>query len=53
MMLIQDFSKITDGAYVVKIDEYKSIGSHWIALYANGGNVTFLTVLKLNIFQRN
>ena len=53
MMIIQDFSKITDGAYVIKIDEYKSIGSHWIALYANGGNATFLTVLKLNIFQRN
>ena len=53
MMIIQGFSKITDGAYVIKIDEYKSIGSHWIALYVNGGNVTFLTVLKLNIFQRN
>ena len=22
-------------------DEYKSIGTHWIALYANAKNVTF------------
>ena len=32
--------KINDGAYVINMDEYKSIGSHWIALYANGDNVT-------------
>ena len=23
-------------AYVVNLDEYKSIGTHWIALYVNG-----------------
>ena len=32
--------KINDGAYVINMDEYKSIGSHWIALYPNGDNVT-------------
>ena len=32
--------KINDGAYVINMDECKSIGSHWIALYANGDNVT-------------
>ena len=32
--------KINDGAYVINMDEYKSIGSHWIALCANGDNVT-------------
>ena len=25
-------------AYVVNLDEYKSIGTHWIALYVNGNN---------------
>ena len=30
--------KIKDGAYVINIDEYKSIGTHWIALYVNGNN---------------
>ena len=30
--------KIKDEAYVMNIDKYKSIGTHWIALYANGNN---------------
>ena len=25
--------KIKDGAYVINLDEFKSIGTHWIALY--------------------
>ena len=32
--------KIKDGAYVTTLHEYKSIGTHWIALYVNGDNVT-------------
>ena len=28
-------SKIRDGAYAINLDEYESIGTHWIALYAN------------------
>ena len=27
-----------DGAYVINIHELKSIGTHWIALHANGNN---------------
>ena len=35
--------KIKDGAYhVINFDEYKSIETYWIALYANGNNVTYL-----------
>ena len=30
--------KIKDGAYVINLDEFKSIGTHWIALYVNGNN---------------
>ena len=30
--------KIKDGAYVINLGEYESIGTHWIALYANGNN---------------
>ena len=33
--------KINDGAYVINLDEYKSIGAHWIALYVNDDNVTY------------
>ena len=28
--------KTKDGAYVTNLDEHKSIGAHWIALYVNG-----------------
>ena len=27
-------NKIEDGAYVINLDEYSDIGTHWIALYA-------------------
>ena len=29
------YVKIKDGTYVINPDEYKSIGTHWIALYRN------------------
>ena len=34
-------SKIKDGEYIINLDEYESIGTHWIALYVNVENVTF------------
>ena len=30
--------KIKDSAYVVNVDEYESIETHWIALHVNGSN---------------
>ena len=33
--------KLKDGAYVINLDEYKSIGTDWIALYVNAENVTY------------
>ena len=33
--------KIKDGAYVINHDEFKSIGTHWIALYVNGNNIKY------------
>ena len=33
--------KIKDGAYVVNLDEYSDIGTHWIALYVNNKTVTY------------
>ena len=32
---------IKDEAFVMNLDEYKSIGTHWIALYVNAENVTY------------
>ena len=35
--------KIKDGAYVINLDEYSDIGTHWVALYVqnNNNNVTY------------
>ena len=33
--------KIKDGAYVRNLDEYESIGTHWIALYVNGNDIIY------------
>ena len=42
-----DFSRdnlpniIKNGAYVVNLDEYRDIGTHWVALYVNNKIVTY------------
>ena len=33
--------KIKDGAYIINLDEYESMGTHWIALFVNDNNVTY------------
>ena len=33
--------KIKDGAYIINLDEYSDIGTHWVALYVNNNNVTY------------
>ena len=33
--------KLKDGAYVISLDEYSDIGTHWVALYANNNSVTY------------
>ena len=32
--------KIKDGAYIINLDEYSDIGTHWVALWVNN-NVTY------------
>ena len=27
--------KIKDGAYIINLDEYSDIGTHWVALHVN------------------
>ena len=34
-------NKIKDGAYVINLDEYSDIRTHWIDLYALNNNVTY------------
>ena len=34
-------SKMKDGAYVIHLDEYSDIETHWAALYLQNNNVTY------------
>ena len=36
-----NLSKIKDEAYVINLDEYSDIGTHWVALQVNNNNVTY------------
>ena len=33
--------KIKDGAYIINLNEYSDIRTHWIALYVNSKTVTY------------
>ena len=33
--------KIKNGAYVINLDEYSDIGTHWVTLYVMNNNVTY------------
>ena len=33
--------KIKDEAYIINLDEYKSIGIHWVAFFVKNNNVTY------------
>ena len=46
-----NLSKIKGGAYLINLDEYESIETHWMALYLNAKNVAYLdswTYSKIN-----
>ena len=42
--LRNSLSRIKDGAYVINLDKYESVESHWIAMYVNGDNVTYFDI---------
>ena len=33
--------KMKDGAYIINLNEYSDIGTHWVALYVENNNVTY------------
>ena len=33
--------KIKDGLYVINLDDYGSIGTHWVALYVIANNIIY------------
>ena len=34
-------NKIKNGTYVINLDEYRDIGTHWVVLYVNNKTVTY------------
>ena len=36
-----DLPRIKDGAYVINLDQYSDIETHWVALYVQNNNVTY------------
>ena len=44
--------KIKYGTYVINLDEYKSIGTHWIALDVNDHNVTYFVNFRVEYIPK-
>ena len=36
-----NLQKIKDGAYIINLDEYSDIGTHWVALYVQNNDVIY------------
>ena len=36
-----NLTEIKDGAYIINLDEYSDIGTHWVALYLQNNNVAY------------
>ena len=48
----KNLSKIKDGTYIINLDKYESIGTHWIALYVNAENVTYFESFGVEYIPR-
>ena len=44
--------KIKDGAYVINLDEYSDIGTHWVVLYVHNNDVTYFDSFRIEHFQK-
>ena len=44
--------KIKDGAYVLNLDEYSDIGTHWIALYVNNKTATYFDSFGVELIPK-
>ena len=45
-------SKIKDGAYIINLDKYESIGTHWIALFVNAENVKYFDSFRVEYMSK-
>ena len=42
-----NLQKIKDGAYVINLDEYSDIGTHWVALHVQTKYITYFDSFKV------
>ena len=42
-----NLTEIKDGAYIINLDEYSDVGTHWVALYVNNNNVTYFDSFRV------
>ena len=47
-----NLSKVKDETYIINLDEYESVGTHWIALYVNDNNVTCFDSFRVENFPK-
>ena len=47
-----NLTKIKDGAYVINLDEYSDIGTHWVALYVHNNDVTYFDSFGVEHIQK-
>ena len=45
--------EIKNEAYIINLDEYEFIVTHWIALYVNHNNVTYFDSFRVTYSKRN
>ena len=43
---------IKDEAYIINLDEYADVSTHWIALFCNRSETVYLDSLVLNMFLK-
>ena len=39
--------KIKDGAYIINLDEYADVGTHWIALFCNRNEIVYFDSFRV------
>ena len=44
--------KMKDGAYIINLDEYSDIGTHWVALYVHNNDVTYFDSFGVEHFPK-
>ena len=45
--------KIKDGAFVINLDDYESVGTHWTALQLNGDNLTYFDIFGVKYIPKD